>query len=85
MLSGGRDRSDWVRNIQANPHVAVELGDGTHEGIGRILEAGTTEDARARELLVGKYATPGNALGDWGRRSLAVVIDVLALGDPGGH
>ncbi len=25
LLSGGRDRSDWVRNILANPQVTVEL------------------------------------------------------------
>ncbi len=26
LLSGGRERSDWVRNLQANAHVTVELG-----------------------------------------------------------
>jgi deazaflavin-dependent oxidoreductase (nitroreductase family) len=25
LLSGGRDRSDWVRNLQAYPQVTVEL------------------------------------------------------------
>jgi deazaflavin-dependent oxidoreductase (nitroreductase family) len=27
MLSGGRERADWVRNLQANSRVTVELGD----------------------------------------------------------
>jgi deazaflavin-dependent oxidoreductase (nitroreductase family) len=33
LLSGGRERSDWVRNLQANAHVTVELGDETHVGV----------------------------------------------------
>src|SRR5690554_444441 len=55
LLSGGRDRSDWVRNLQANPQVTVELGGEIHAGSARILQAGSAEDARARELLVEKY------------------------------
>ena len=55
LLSGGRERSDWVRNLQANAHVTVELGDETHAGVARVLQPGTVEDQRARELLVGKY------------------------------
>ncbi|MCM8748872.1 nitroreductase family deazaflavin-dependent oxidoreductase [Thermomicrobiaceae bacterium CFH 74404] len=75
LLSGGRDRSDWVRNIQANPRVTVELGGETHSGVARILEEGTPQDQRARELLVRKYRTTEDDLADWGRRSLAVVIE----------
>jgi deazaflavin-dependent oxidoreductase (nitroreductase family) len=82
MLSGGRDRSDWVRNLQANPHVRIELGDEVREGVARLLQEGTAEDALARDLLVAKYATPGNPLDDWKRRSLPVVIELPAHGDP---
>jgi deazaflavin-dependent oxidoreductase (nitroreductase family) len=82
LLSGGRDRSDWVRNIQANPHVTVELGEESRVGEARILQAGTAEDGLARDLLVEKYATPGNPLTDWKRRSLPVVIEFSASGDP---
>src|SRR5687767_12207198 len=56
MLAGGRERADWVRNLQANPRVTVELGDETHVGAAHVLEAGTAEDQLARELLVAKYA-----------------------------
>src|SRR5689334_9987341 len=55
MLAGGRERSDWVRNLQANPQVSVELLGETHTGAARVVEAGTDEDRRTRELLVGKY------------------------------
>lgn len=77
LLSGGRDRSDWVRNIQANPHVTVDLGPETRTGTARVLEPDTIADRRARELLVTKYQH-GNNLDDWGRTSLAVIIDLAA-------
>jgi deazaflavin-dependent oxidoreductase (nitroreductase family) len=74
LLAGGRERSDWVRNIQANPQVTVEIGTGTHPGIARIVSPDTMEDQRARELLVAKYRK-GNNLDEWGRTSLPVVIE----------
>jgi deazaflavin-dependent oxidoreductase (nitroreductase family) len=78
LMAGGHDRSDWVRNVQANPEVTVELGGETCTGTARILQAVTAEDQRARELLVGKYGTPTNPLDDWKRRSLPVVIEFPA-------
>ncbi len=77
LLSGGRERSDWVRNLQANPQVTVELGDETHPGTAHVLQPGTVEDQRARELLVGKYRE-GDNLDEWGRTALPVVIEFSA-------
>lgn len=82
LLSGGRDRSDWVRNIAANARVTVELGDETRAGEARILRAGTAEDQRARELLVAKYRA-GDNLDEWGRTSLPVVIEFSTIAGPG--
>src|SRR4051812_40722372 len=56
LLAGGRERADWVRNLQANARVTVELREETHLGQARVLEAGTAEDQLARELLVTKYS-----------------------------
>jgi deazaflavin-dependent oxidoreductase (nitroreductase family) len=74
LLSGGRDRSDWVRNLQVNPRVTVELGTETLVGTARILQPETAEDRTARALLVTKYRQ-GNNLDEWGRTSLPVVIE----------
>ncbi len=82
LLAGGRERADWVRNLRANPRVTLELGDETHAGAARVLPAGTAEDRRARELLVGKYRR-GGELDEWGRTALAVVIEFAA--DEEGH
>jgi len=81
LLSGGRERSDWVRNLQANAHVTVELGDETHAGVAGVLQPATDEDQRARELLVGKYRE-GDNLDEWGRTALPVVIEFSADGEP---
>jgi len=74
MLSGGRERADWVRNLQANSRVIVELGDETHVGTAHVIEVGTFEDQLARDLLVAKYADSEDNLEGWGRTSLPVVI-----------
>ncbi len=74
MLSGGRDRSDWVRNLRANPHVTVELGGQQHPGVARILQQDEAEDQLARRLLVEKYRR-GNEIDDWGRNSLPIVVE----------
>src|SRR3954454_6772718 len=73
--AGSRERADWVRNLQANPAVTVELGDETHVGAARVLDMESPEDPLARELLVGKYATTDKGLVEWGKSSLPVVIE----------
>ena len=81
LLSGGRERADWVRNLQANPQVTVELGDEAHVGVARVLEAGAADDQLARQLLLTKYADSEDDLDEWGRTSLPVVIEFPADAD----
>ncbi len=74
---GGSGRSDWVKNLIANPPVSVRLGQEELTGTARVLDSGTGEDARARRLLLAKYQAPGhNDLESWGRTALIVAIDV---------
>ena len=76
LLSGGRDESDWVRNIMASPDVSLQIGEVTRPTKARLLEAGTDQDALARLLLVKKYASRDpDDLSEWGRESLAVAVD----------
>jgi deazaflavin-dependent oxidoreductase (nitroreductase family) len=81
LLSGGRDQSDWVKNIIQNPRVSIELGDRTFPGLARIVEDGQEEDARARRLLAAKYQgwAEGKKLSGWARTSLPVAIEVDVL------
>jgi deazaflavin-dependent oxidoreductase (nitroreductase family) len=76
MLSGGGDRSDWVRNIAADGSVTVRIGDQTFGGTGRVVsESG--EDALARRLLGEKYGHTMD-LQRWLREALPVAIDLSA-------
>jgi deazaflavin-dependent oxidoreductase (nitroreductase family) len=53
MLSGGADRSDWVRNLQANPTVTIRIGEERRSAVARVVTE-MNEDALARRLLVEK-------------------------------
>ena len=79
MLSGGRDRSHWVRNLQAQPAVQVRLGQETRSGIARVVDD-RTEDARARRLLTAKYQgwREGAPLSGWAQTALPVAVEFPA-------
>ena len=73
MLAGGREDAHWVRNIQANPIVRVEIQRRTFEGRGRAVE-GEADDPVARDALAAKYGR--KSLARWLRESLPVRIDL---------
>jgi deazaflavin-dependent oxidoreductase (nitroreductase family) len=75
LLSGGRDRSDWVRNLRKQPETSVRIGRQTFAGRAREVRERTKEDALARRLLLEKYARHDD-LDEWGRTALAVAIDL---------
>ena len=82
LLSGGGDRSDWVRNIQADPTVRIRIGGGrsrTSEGEPATarLVSDPMEDSRARRLLAAKYQgwREGAPLSEWARTSLVVAVE----------
>ena len=72
MLAGGGEDAHWVRNIQADPRVRVEIRGRTFEGRGRAVE-GQDHDPVAREAIAAKYGTKG--LTAWLRDSLPVRIE----------
>jgi deazaflavin-dependent oxidoreductase (nitroreductase family) len=75
LLAGGRERADWVRNLQADPRVTVELGKENHVGVAHVLGPSTAEDQHARELLLVKYADAEDDLDEWGQTALSVVVE----------
>jgi deazaflavin-dependent oxidoreductase (nitroreductase family) len=74
MMSGGRERADWVRNLVASPRCEVEIGRTRFVGYGRVIE-GTDEDEPARTLVHDKYAQ-GDDLAGWRATALPVAIDL---------
>jgi len=76
MLSGGRDRSDWVKNLIRTPETTVRIGATGFSGRARVVKDGA-EDSLARRLLVQKYEpTYSGDLSDWGRTALPVAVDL---------
>jgi deazaflavin-dependent oxidoreductase (nitroreductase family) len=74
MLSGGGDRSDWVRNLRANPAVTIRIGEERRSAVARVVTE-TNEDALVRRLLVEKYRPRySGELDGWGRTSLPVAV-----------
>src|SRR5690242_8826708 len=54
LMSGGGERSDWVRNLQADPRVTVRIGEVTWEATASVV-GDSAEEARVRTLLATKY------------------------------
>ena len=77
LLSGGRDRAHWVRNLQADPNVTVRIGGRSFAGRARVVE-GEADDPVARQAIAAKYGTTG--LKTWLRTSLPVAIDLEKVG-----
>ncbi len=79
LLSGGGDRSDWVRNLMADQAVGVRLGGRDAEeirAIARVVEHGA-EDTEARGLLAAKYQgwDGTSTLSSWARTALCVALE----------
>jgi hypothetical protein len=80
LLAGGRDRSDWARNLLVDAGVTLRLGSSRYSGAARVVAADTEEDERARTLVYDKYACSyGGDLVRWRARALPVAVDVTAI------
>ncbi|MDQ3781717.1 MAG: nitroreductase family deazaflavin-dependent oxidoreductase [Actinomycetota bacterium] len=78
LLSGGRRRSDWVRNLIAHPGVVVRFSATEFPGRARLVDD-PTEDRLARDLVHDKYVQRyRGSLTRWRQESLPVAIDLEA-------
>lgn len=77
LLSGGMDRSDWVRNLLKDPSVTVRIAKHTFKATARIVTDGE-EEMMARNLLADKYheRRANGSLGKWARTALVVGMDI---------
>jgi deazaflavin-dependent oxidoreductase (nitroreductase family) len=76
MLSGGGERSDWVRNLEEDPQVRIEVGEVERPGRARVV-VDPEEDAAARRLLASKYQgwREDRPLSNWARTALPVAVE----------
>jgi len=77
LLSGGGERSDWVRNLRAQPAVTVRIGEHTFAGQARIVHD-EKEDLMVRYMMAEKYQewSEDKSLSEWARTALPVAIEV---------
>ena len=76
MLSGGREKSDWVKNTLRTPAVQMKINNTTFSGQARHV-TDATEEAQARKIVFEKYAPRSNDdLVDWSRISLPMAVDI---------
>jgi deazaflavin-dependent oxidoreductase (nitroreductase family) len=78
LLSGGGDRSDWVRNMREGPDVSVRIGNVAVHGVARTV-TDAEEESAARRMLAAKYQgwREDRPLTGWARTALVMAIDVL--------
>jgi deazaflavin-dependent oxidoreductase (nitroreductase family) len=77
MLSGGGERSDWVKNLIANAEVRVRIAHRTFDGRARIV-TDPDEGALAGRLLFEKYAADYSSdLSSWRDTALPVAVDLF--------
>jgi deazaflavin-dependent oxidoreductase (nitroreductase family) len=78
LLSGGGDRSDWVRNIAAHPDVSARIGakDAPMTPARARIVTDADQDAEARRRVLEKYRPRYSGdLTRWARIALPVVIE----------
>jgi deazaflavin-dependent oxidoreductase (nitroreductase family) len=85
LLSEGKDRSDWVRNLIKNPAVKVRIAKKEFSAAARIVHDGQ-EDMMARTMLATKYEQwrVGRSFSHWARTALVVGIDLKSLANKKG-
>jgi len=81
-LSGGGDKSDWVKNLLKNPLVTIRVARHTFTGTARTV-SDEEEDRMARYMLAEKYQEweEGKTLSEWARTALVVGIDLSSSED----
>jgi deazaflavin-dependent oxidoreductase (nitroreductase family) len=77
LMSGGRDRSDWVRNLRVNPDVRVRVGTTEWSARARSVDD-PGEEAMVRRLLAGKYQgwREGKPLSGWAQTALPIGVEL---------
>ena len=77
LLSGGMEKSDWVKNLMKNSSVTVRIAKHTFTATARLVKD-MQEGMMARTMLADKYKEreDDGSLSEWARTALPVAIDL---------
>ena len=77
LISGGGDRSDWAKNLKAEPAATVRVGDETFPVKGRVPVHPGEERSVAVDRRHAKYADQvSGTLEEWHRDAFIVALDI---------
>ncbi len=82
LLSGGGDKSDWVKNLLKDPNVTVRIAKHTFICSAHLAtEKDQAEDSPVRYTMAEKYQEweKGRTLSEWARTALVVEIELKSL------
>jgi deazaflavin-dependent oxidoreductase (nitroreductase family) len=81
IMSGGGEKSDWVKNLRKNPAVTVRIAKQTFNATASIVED-ETEQMLARNMLADKYKEreSDGALSEWAQSALVVAFHITLSG-----
>jgi deazaflavin-dependent oxidoreductase (nitroreductase family) len=75
LMAGGRDSSDWVRNVLVHAEVSLRIQNHEWDARARVVEPDSEEDTRVRPMLRDKYADTEDDLVSWARTALPVALE----------
>jgi deazaflavin-dependent oxidoreductase (nitroreductase family) len=77
LMSGGGEKSDWVKNLRKNHTVTVRIAKQSFNATSRIVQD-EAEQLLARNLLADKYKEreSDGSLSEWARTAVVVGIDL---------
>ena len=76
LISGGRDESDWVRDLLADPRARVRIGEQSMAMRARCPIFDAAERDAAARMLHAKYATQVSGTADeWAANAYLVALD----------
>ena len=73
LMSGGGDRSDWVRNLTADPKVTLSVAGAEMPAAATVVEG---DDGHIRRAMAAKYQgwRDGQPLSEWAQTALVVAL-----------
>lgn len=71
ILSEGKERAHWIKNIMHNPRILFSVGDKTFEGSARIMNARNEQElsGQIKELMNAKYKWSDGLIAELAPRS----------------
>lgn len=76
LMSGGMDRSDWVKNLLKDPNVTIRIAGQTFPAAASLLEDKAVEQMIRMAMAIKYNEWEGRSPSEWARTALVVKFEV---------